>query len=617
MMKQMRENTKWIMLVTALAFVALMVFEWGMDASGRSGMGVGQIGSVNGEAVMYEEWMATYRNLYDQAQQQQEQPVTSQQNEQLEDQAWDEIVTQILIRQELDDRGIRVTDQEVQQAARSSPPPQLRQAPAFQDSIGRFDIQLYRDFLATSADNQLLLQLEQYYRDVIPRSKLMRQVTTGVYPSDSELWQIYRDRNDRVRIQLASVGAAERIPDSEVPVTEAEVEEFYQENREEFRVPAQAELLVAALPKAPTAADTAAAMEEARELRQEIVEGGAEFAEVARRESVDQSNAQDGGDLGTFQRGQMVADFEEAVFSAEEGEITEPVQTRFGVHLIRVRELWADSAAASHILLPIERTDDSELELLTHADSLEAMTETMPLEEAASNLGVQVRSVTATEDLPVAPEAGRIEEGFSWAAGDESAPGDVSVVFENDVSFYAVQLLDFRPEGYQSVEEVEDVIRLRLRTRKQVDLLVERLRQVSEAARAAGSLDSVAEEHNLDVQEPTPFTRLGSIAGVGRVPEIIGTAFGLEEGEISDPVATDDAVHLVEVIERMPADSTAWLAQLQPQREQVVGQIQQQRLQSWLEGLRAQADIRDRRDAVLQRAEDQENQAPPVGGLGF
>ena len=66
MMRQMREATKPIMLLAALAFVALMVFEWGMDASGRSGGGLGEIGSVNGEAVMYEDYMAAYRQIYDQ-----------------------------------------------------------------------------------------------------------------------------------------------------------------------------------------------------------------------------------------------------------------------------------------------------------------------------------------------------------------------------------------------------------------------------------------------------------------------------------------------------------------------------------------------------------------------
>ncbi len=72
MMRQMREATKPIMLFTALAFVSLMVFQWGMDITGQSGSGVGEIGSVNGDAVMYEAYMAAYRQRYDQLQQIQE-----------------------------------------------------------------------------------------------------------------------------------------------------------------------------------------------------------------------------------------------------------------------------------------------------------------------------------------------------------------------------------------------------------------------------------------------------------------------------------------------------------------------------------------------------------------
>ena len=109
MMRQMRENTKWIMLVTALAFVALMVFEWGMDITGRSAGGVGEIGRVNGTPVLYDDYLATYRNLYDQVQRSQgELPVTSQQNREIEDAAFEEVVNQILIRQELERRGIEV-----------------------------------------------------------------------------------------------------------------------------------------------------------------------------------------------------------------------------------------------------------------------------------------------------------------------------------------------------------------------------------------------------------------------------------------------------------------------------------------------------------------------------
>ena len=62
MMQQLRNSTKWIMILVALAFVGLMVFEWGMDISGRSTGSQGEIGRVNGTPVPYEAYQATYRN---------------------------------------------------------------------------------------------------------------------------------------------------------------------------------------------------------------------------------------------------------------------------------------------------------------------------------------------------------------------------------------------------------------------------------------------------------------------------------------------------------------------------------------------------------------------------
>lgn len=120
MMRQMREVTKPIMLLAAIAFVGLMVFQWGMDITGQSSGGLGEIGSVNREAVSYDAYMATYRNLYDQVQRGQELPITSQQNKELEDAAFDEVVNSILIRQELRARGITVTNAEISQAAQVS-----------------------------------------------------------------------------------------------------------------------------------------------------------------------------------------------------------------------------------------------------------------------------------------------------------------------------------------------------------------------------------------------------------------------------------------------------------------------------------------------------------------
>ena len=99
MMRQMREATKPIMVASAIAFVALMVFQWGMDVTGRSSGGLGEIGRVNGDPVLYDSYMAAYRQIYERVQSQQEELIGSQQNKEIEDQAFEEVVTQLLIAQ--------------------------------------------------------------------------------------------------------------------------------------------------------------------------------------------------------------------------------------------------------------------------------------------------------------------------------------------------------------------------------------------------------------------------------------------------------------------------------------------------------------------------------------
>ena len=101
------------------------------------------------------------------------------------------------MRQEYKRRGIVVTDEEIADAARSSPPPQLLQSPELQTN-GRFDPEKYQRYLASPAARQegLLFQLEAYYRDAIPREKLFQQVAADAYVSDARLWQMWKDTRD-------------------------------------------------------------------------------------------------------------------------------------------------------------------------------------------------------------------------------------------------------------------------------------------------------------------------------------------------------------------------------------------------------------------------------------
>lgn len=610
MMRQMREATKPIMLLAAIAFVALMVFEWGMDASGRSGGGIGEIGSVNGDAVMYDAYMAAYRQIYEQVQRSQEEMISSQQNAEIEDAAFDEVVTQLLILQELQRRGITVTDQEVSDAAQFNPPDYLR--PQFTQADGSLDLTGYQSFLYSLPAEQLVI-LEGYYRDVIPRGKLLRQVSSGIYISDAELWQEYRDQVEQVEIQYVPMDPAMRYDDADFPVTDAEIEAYWNANQEEFEVPARASLKVVVLDKTPTAADTIASEERAAEIRQRIVDGE-DFATLAQLESTDQSTAANGGDLGVFDKDLMTPPFDSAIFAAPIGEVVGPVETSFGYHVLEVQDRWAaDSAQARHILIPVVRTDDSEIELLNLADSLEDLGESMPLDQAAAELGLTATTMELAENFPFIPGAGQVSEGADWAFEDAS-PGDVSPVFETSTGFYSIELVSAEPEGILPLADATPAIRSTLLLERKMERARVEAQDVVSRVRSGEALANVAADMDLEVRNAGPFSRNDFVPGIGRQNAAIGAAFGIEPGEVSEAVSTPGNTFIVEVLTRTDADSTAWLEQLSLQRQASVQQRQQVRLSEWIEALRGSARIVDRRDVVLVEPDED---ALPQMPLGF
>ena len=604
MMQQLRKSTKWIMILVALAFGGLMFFEWGMDITGQTAGSFGEIGRVNGTPVVYEEYMGTYRNLYDQLQSFQEEPVTNAQNSQLEDQAWDEVVNRILIQQELERRGIRVSDQEVVDAARFSPPPDLVSNPAFQTD-GQFDMAKYQQFVAM-AEPVVLLQLESYYRDVIPRGKLLRQVAAGIYVSENELWNAYKDSNEKATVQYVSFDPLVRVSDDQIDITPDEISDYYRDNLEQFSVPASASVISVSFTKAPTLADTAAVGAMATELRQSILDGE-DFAEVARAESTDEISAEEGGSLGVFAKGRMTPAFDSAVFAARLNRITEPVKTPFGLHLIEVTDRWGqDSAQARHILIPFERTDESEIGLLAMADSLEELGEAMALGEAVALLGLETDTLDLIETLSIIPGAGDVAEGGEWVFDPDTSPGDVSPVFENSTSFYAIELVSVDPARYLSEEEAEPAIRGNIGVLKKVDAAMEEAAAMVAEIRLGRPLAEVAREIGLEVRDAGPFARDTFVPGLGRYNAAVGTAFGLDIGEVSDPVQANQNAFVIERTGSEAADSLAWTQQIDLQRAQSVNAIRQQRLNQWIDALREVADIVDRREDVLSPADDED-----------
>jgi len=598
MLTTLRERTKYIMLILAIAFVGWLVFDVGMGVSGQGQYQAGQFaGKVNGKPIRYQDFLEVSRLAFNQWRQ--ENPGANQSREeqlQVEDAAFERLVQDRLLQAEWLRRGISVSDRELVSAVQNSPPPEVQSSSEFQTD-GRFDIEKWRRFLASSAMRPEDLQaLEGRYREELPKIKLFRQVTSDVYVPDAKLWQIWRDTHDSLTVRALVVRPEDAVSDASVRITPQDLEAYHRTHQDELRLPALAYLSFVGIPKLPQPIDSAIAMARARALRDSIVRG-ADFAEVARRESADSGSRDQGGELPVFGRGQMTPTFERAAFSLPVGQLSEPVVSPFGAHLIKVERRTADSVTARHILLAFERTGARLDTLEARADSLDrlAAEQTAPgaLDSAARQLDLGIgRAPPAREGQPLLLGRFLVPDVSVWAF--EARPGETSPVIENRGAYYVFRLDSLQASAVPPLPQVETVVRsavLREKKRAAAETIA---RDAEQRLRAGRTLDQVAQELRLPVVTIGPFSRTSTVRLLGVATAAVGTAFRLRVGERSGLLSNDEGFFFLEPQRLLRADSARWQAQRDEQRITVLRAARQIRIRMFLEGLRSAAKVENK-----------------------
>jgi hypothetical protein len=130
-------------------------------------------------------------------------------------------------------------------------------------------------------------------------------------------------------------------------------------------------------------------------------------------------------------------------------------------------------------------------------------------------------------------------------------------------------------------------------------------RTFAERAKAS-SLETAAQERDLTVTHSNAFSRSTLVPGLGRLNAAVGAAFALPIGAISEPIATDDGVFVMRVDRRVEASRDAFEAQKAVQRANAVRVIQDARIREFMEGLRENAIIKDRRKQLNAAARAQQ-----------
>jgi peptidyl-prolyl cis-trans isomerase SurA len=266
-----------------------------------------------------------------------------------------------------------------------------------------------------------------------------------------------------------------------VPVTEAEIRDFYEENRSQLgQRPATVTFRQVVIEPTPTEEADSTALAKADSILGLLLQGE-DFEEMARRVSDDPGSKQLGGDLGWFRRGSgFVREFEDATFSLFSGQISNPVRTQFGYHLIKVDRVRGPERKARHILISfdmgpedVDRTRALADSLLTRARGGE------PLEDIAR----EYHSETVPDSLTVTMDrVSTLPPAYVTALGNGSAGeffGPFDIVSGPQTLVGILEILDVRVAGEYRFEDLETDIRQRLQQQKILQQLMDDLRAKS------------------------------------------------------------------------------------------------------------------------------------------
>ncbi|MCZ6631772.1 MAG: peptidylprolyl isomerase [bacterium] len=600
MLSHMRSATfvKVLMMIVAVAFVGLIVLEWGADFSSRRFTADDAIGSINGVEISHDRFDQELRNDYQQAK-------ASGNNEpeiaQLIGPTWNRIVSQTLVAQQIEKYGIGVSDNEVNFFNRNQPAEWIQNQEIFQTE-GQFDMAKYTAFLdnpSTYSDPQMkqfVLFAESNARQMLLSQKLENYVAGSVRVTDNEIRDAFLGQNEKVKVAYAGI-EANTIADSLVSVTDSDIQAYYDQNKDDFHQDAAIKARYISYPKEPTPRDEEQTLAEIRRILAEAREGVDDFAELARDYS-DGPSAPRGGDLGFFGRGRMAKPFEDATFALQPGQISEPVRTQFGWHIIKVDSTKgaADSLQikARHILLEVKPGRGTMDSLQIAAEEFLENAEQNGFDAAVNQKNLQANDtgfITAGSFFPLLGNRTSGLVNFFL----HSDPGDLSSSYETDQSIYIFALLESRPEGPRPLEEVKNQIVSRVKQQKKIDVAATRMAPVISQIQSGKSLKETAKAAGLKYNEPEPFTRNDFVSGVGSRNSFTGTAFRTELGKTSGLITTDRGAYVLQVLEKQPVDESTFEAQKPILSQQLLSQKRTEVLSAWFTDVRESAEIVDNR----------------------
>jgi peptidyl-prolyl cis-trans isomerase D len=530
-----------------------------------------------------------------------------------------QLIQQAEIQYESERMGLKVSDQEFRAELQYGPSGQT-----FFPGGKWIGAESYKALL--SQNNYTVESFEREFRLGLMQRKLLNMIGANATVPDSEVEQAYKDENTKVKFQYAVLklddvaktikptdtelkafyGAnlaryTNSIPDKrqikyflisekniadKVTVDPAEIQRAYSANQEGYRVPARVKvrhILIETPKPGPDGKVDQKAVDEARNKAMDVLKQAkatSDWTELAKKYSGDTGSKDKGGELGWLGKGQTVAEFDKVAFAQNKGQISDPVQTSFGFHIIQTEDKEdAHLKPLAEVKPALEETlkqDKVKTEMAKASTDAEAAAQKQGLEKAAAKYGAQVvesNLIGRNDSLPgIGAQPPLMDAVF--AATDKSGPQAT----QTPQSIVVFEVTKIVPPRTPSFEEIKDRVAGEFKNQRAASILSNKTREMADRAHAEHDLTKAAKEAGATVKTSDLVSRTQPVPDIGSMSGPANVAFTLKQGEISGALNLGASQAVLQVVERQdPSLSGPEFAKQRDQlRERLSAQKSQQ-----------------------------------------
>ena len=607
-MRSRMQVVMWTILVLFVTSMAIGGLVGGASITdifgGRQG---NEVGSLNGKPILFEDFNQLVSNEINRMDQQSGRLISDEEREYVRAVVWERLIADLIIQEQIIKNKIVVGDEEVLFQMKNNPPPFLQNSDAFQ-SFGRFDLEKYLDAVLNPSQIDWK-PIEDFMQNVyLPSYKLQQYITNAAAISSKDVLEDYKKRFLDYKIEVLHV--TEKAIDQDFynglladRPSNDELLDIYNENILDYDQPELRYLKYVKWPIMSNATDSLRVKLEAEDLIFRLNKGE-DFALLANTYTEDPSNSADpqnlkGGDLGWFNKGQLLPEFEIASFEAEKGSIVGPILTQYGYHIIKVNDKRTvesnEQVNASHILLTIQPGRGTENELKDTASIFALEATEYGFFALADSLGLEIQDSNGLRKESIFVDnfgVGRSAVNFAF----NNVEGSTSDAIKND-NFFGVFFLDkVDKETVIPFEEVKEDLRNEFLSEFKKNHLKTLAESIKDNNQEEMSLSAIYKNNeNLEYVAETNSALIGSFESIGKSNYIVGALADAKEGDILGPLPTLRGQAFLRVIEISEVVKSDFEEKKESIKFSLLIDRQNAIWGNWLQALRDDADLKDYR----------------------